>query len=172
MLFELDKIKLKSLLEHVTLGGLKATDFGFVAWLLNQIKIYDHEMDVIGLRYLKSYDCKGLKSTMEQYKVHPRIVKNDRCICIMILWRLTKVMNLQFNMNLILDKKNENIFVLRCMRKWNSCKANSKISRWCYYKLKNNKCSYLQLSFTRCTFIVFFIVKILTKTSCFCCWFA
>jgi hypothetical protein len=31
MLFELDKIKLKSLLEHVTLGGLKATDFGFVA---------------------------------------------------------------------------------------------------------------------------------------------
>jgi len=53
-----------------------------------------HEMDVIRLRWFKSHDCKGLKSTMEQYKVHPRIVKHERCICIylfdfMILWRLT-----------------------------------------------------------------------------------
>jgi hypothetical protein len=73
------------MLEHITLGGLKATSFGFVVGVLDQIKIYDHEMDVIRLRYLKSYDCKGLKFTMEQYKVHPRILKNERCICIMIL---------------------------------------------------------------------------------------
>jgi hypothetical protein len=40
------------MLEHITLGGLKATNFGFVAWVLDQIKIYDHEMYVIGLKYL------------------------------------------------------------------------------------------------------------------------
>jgi hypothetical protein len=109
---------------------------------------------------------------MEQYKVHPRIVKNERCICIMILWRLTKVMTLQFNMNLILDKKMK---TSSCWGVWESqivAKQTLNISRWCYYKLKNNKCLYLQLSFTRCAFILFFIVKVLTKTSCFCCWFA